>query len=317
MVGRKQVYLSGFCLFVLSSLLAASAGNIFFLVGVRVIMGIGSAMVQATAMAIVISTFPEDERGKVLGLQMSAVGSGGVAGPIMAGLVVGAVGWQGVFLTTAILGVIAIIVGQIVLTRGIEEVHTMKSDFDWMGAGLSAMVLITFLLIVSNGAIFGWTSLVILTASVALVGLLVAFTWRELEASNPMLDIRLFKYPVFGFGVLARFGSFLGVSSVRFLMPFYLQIVRGYTVGQVGFLVVPSAAVMIFTGPLGGRISDRFGWRLPSVSGLILSAVGLLVLSRVTEVTPLLLVIAASGVQSMGSGIFGAPNSSSVLSVAG
>ena len=313
-VGRKRVYLSGFGLFAVSAVLAASAGSIALLVGARVLMGVGSAMVQGTSMAIVVSTFPEAERGKALGLQMSAVGSGGVAGPVMGGLIVGAVGWQGVFLATAVLGLISFVAGQVVLTGRPQGSETVRGGFDWLGAGLSSLVLITFLLAVSNGATLGWTSPAILIASVAVVALLVAFTWWELVSSNPMLDLRLFKRPLFAFGALARFGSFLGISPVRFLMPFYLQAVRGYTPGQVGLVVVPSAAAFILTGPLGGRLSDRFGWRVPSVSGLMLSALGLLVLSRVSELTPLGLVVAAMVVQSVGSGIFGAPNSSAVLS---
>ena len=313
-VGRKRVYLSGFGLFVVSAVLAASSGSFALLVGARVLMGVGSAMIQGTSMAIVVSTFPEAERGKALGLQMSAVGSGGVAGPILGGLIVGTVGWQGVFLASAVLGLIAIVAAQIVLTRRPEEAETRRVGFDWLGAGLSSLVLITFLLAVSNGATVGWTSPAIVIAAVAVVVLLAAFIWWEVASSDPMLDLRLFRRPLFAFGALTRFISFLGVSAVRFLMPFYLQLVRGYTVGQVGLVVVPSAAALILTGPLGGRLSDRFGWRLPSVSGLMLSAVGLLVLSQVSELTPLWLVVVVMVVQSTGSGIFGAPNSSAVLS---
>ena len=314
-VGRKRVYLSGFGLFVLGAALAASAGSIALLVGARVVMGVGSAMIQGTSMAMVISTFPEAERGKALGLQMSAVGSGGVAGPVMGGLIVGTVGWQGVFLASVVLGLAAIVAGQIVLPSRPNEAEKGPVGFDWLGAGLSSLVLITFLLAVSNGATVGWTSPAIVIAAVALAALLAVFIWWELASSNPMLDMRLFKRPLFAFGALTRFGSFLGISSVRFLMPFYLQAVRGYTAAQVGLIVVPSAVALILMGPLGGRLSDRLGWRLPSVSGLVLTALGLLVLSRLTELTPLGLVVAAMVLQSVGNGIFGAPNSSSVLSV--
>ena len=314
LVGRKRVYLLGFGLFVLAALLAGSACSVPLLVTARVLMGVGSAMVQGTSMAIVVSAFPEAERGKALGLQMSAVGSGGVAGPVIGGLIVGTFGWRGVFYTTAILGLVAIVAAQFILTGGHRETTTRRLGFDWLGAVLSSLVLVTFLLAVSNGASIGWTSPPILIVSFAVVGLLVVFTWWELATLNPMLDVRLFKRMLFALGALTRFVSFLGVSSVRFLIPFYLQTVRGYASQHVGLIVVPSAVAMILTGPLGGRLSDRFGWRLPSVGGLLVSALGLLLLSRLTELTPLSLVVTALVVQSSGSGVFGAPNSSSVLS---
>ena len=314
-VGRKQVYVTGFGLFVPGALLAASANDMLPLLAARVLMGVGAAMIQGTSMAIVISSFPESERGKALGLQMSAVGAGGVAGPVIGGLIVSAFGWRGVFLATAVLGVLAAIVAQLVLTGHGRAKDTERPRFDWLGAALSSLVLATFLLVAGNGAAIGWTSLPILAASLSLLGFLGAFVWWELGITNPMLDVRLFKSKLFSLGALARFISFLGISSIRFLMPFFLQTVQGYTPRQIGLIVVPSAISLILTGPIGGRISDRWSWRVPVVAGLVLSALGLFVLARLTESMSLVWVVAAMVTQSVGSGIFGAPNSSAMLSI--
>ena len=106
---------------------------------------------------------------------------------------------------------------------------------------------------------------------------------------------------------------FLANSSVRFLIPFYLQSVQGYSAQQVGLIVVPSAVAMIVAGPISGRLSDKYGLRRFTVGGLMLSTTGLLVMSNVTESTPLALVIAALVLQMGGNGTFYPPNNASIL----
>ena len=129
-----------------------------------------------------------------------------------------------------------------------------------------------------------------------------------------MMDLRLFKRKLFALGVLASFLNFLGMQSVRFLMPFYLQAVLGLSPTQVGLLIVPGAISMIITGPLSGRLSDRFGWRWFNMGGLLISATGLLILSTLQPTTHFAIAMAGMIMQSAGIGVFNAPNNSSILS---
>lgn len=312
-VGRKQVYLAGFVVFVIGAALAGLSASMLLLIVSRVVMGVGSAMTQGASMAIILSAFPQSQRGKALGLQMSVVGTGGVAGPAVGGFIVSALDWRAVFFTTALLGVASIAVAYIVLD-GARAVRDRRSAFDWPGAALSTSVLVTFLAAMSNGSKLGWSSPPIIVALLGIVIVLGVFVWWELRTPTPMLDVRLFGRRLFSLGVVASFISFIGISSVRFLMPFYLQAVLGYSPRQIGLIVVPSALTMMLTGPLGGRLSDRYGWTMFNVGGLMLSAAGLLVLSRITEQTSVGLIVAAMVIQSSGSGIFQAPNNSAILS---
>ena len=143
---------------------------------------------------------------------------------------------------------------------------------------------------------------------------MAAFIRWELRADTPMMDLRLFKRKLFALGVAASFISFLGNSPVRFLMPFYLQAVLGYTPGKIGLIFVPSALAMVATGPLSGRLSDRFGWRIFNVGGLLLSMTGLFLLATLREDSTLGLVMAGMVLQSSGMGVFNPPNNSSILS---
>ena len=166
----------------------------------------------------------------------------------------------------------------------------------------------------TGGYRFGWVSAPIVSALVGVLTFVGLFVWWELRCAAPMFDVRLFKSRLFTLGVSASFISFVGMSSVRFLMPFYLQAVLGYSPTQVGLIIVPSAFCMIVMGPLSGRLSDRYGWRRFNVGGLMISAAGLFLLSRVTETSPLGLVMGGMILQSLGVGTFNAPNNSSILS---
>ena len=306
-VGRKRMYIVGFTIFLVSALLCMVAGNVVTLIASRVLMGLGASMTQATATAILLSAFHESERGKALGLQISAVGSGAVGGPAIGGFVVDAFGWRGVFMLTITLAVVAIVVAQVVLNRRRTDAPISGGRFDLVGAITSTAILIVFLLAMSNGAEMGWRAPPIVAGFIVVVGLAGFFTYWELRNRSPMLDVSLFRHRVFAIGVVASVISFMSISSVRFLMPFYLQAVLGYSPARVGLVLVPAAFAMIIMGPLGGRLSDRYGWTAFNVGGLLFTATGLFILSRATEASPVWLIILGTGTQSIGTGTFNAP----------
>ena len=319
LVGRKKVYISGSLVFVLGATLSGLASNLMMLVLFRILQGIGAAMTQGTGMAIIVSTFPAGERGKAIGLIMTVVGTGAVAGPAVGGLLVSALDWPAVFFLNIPLGLLGVGASLAILEgRRASEERQGEADrgrgFDWLGAGLSTGALVTFLLVVTNGHKAGWTSPVILVAVLGFVALLVGFIWWELRTSGPLLDLRLFRRPTFAFATSASFLVFLGSTSVMFLMPFYLQKVLGYSPRESGLVVIPAALCMTVLGPLSGRLADRYGWRPFTVGGIGLSVAGLLIMSQLTESSSLVLVVPALILTSSGMGVFYSPNSSSILS---
>ena len=316
-VGRKWVYIGGLVIFVAGSALAGVAANPSWLISAKVFQGLGSAMIQGNGMATVISSFSGAERGKALGSHMSVVGSGAIAGPALGGLLVAAFGWRSVFFVNVPIGVLTILVSCLLLqqqSRTDSPQGRSGPAFDWLGAWLSGLALLGFLLVVGNGHRLGWTSPAVLMVSVATVAALTAFIWWELRTAAPMLDLRLFRRKLVAIGIGVAWLSFLGSQASRFMMPFYMQRVLELSPRDVGLLLIPPALCMVLLGPISGRLSDRFGWRVLTVLGLSCSAAAAFVFAAMlTESSSVVIIVLLLMLQSCGMALFNSPNNSSVL----
>ena len=315
-VGRKWVYIGGVGIFVAFSALAGLATNLPWLIAAKVIQGAGSAMIQGNGMATVISAFGGAERGKALGTHMSVVGSGAIAGPAVGGLLVSAFGWQSVFFVNVPMGLLTIAISILILQSARESAAGDRAGgrFDWPGAALSSLALLLLLLVVGNGHRLGWGSPLVLVGAATTVALLAGFVWWELRTASPMLDLRLFRRKLVFIGATAAWLSFMGMSSARFMMPFYMQRVLEISPRDVGLLLIPPALCMVLLGPVSGRLSDRFGFRVLTVSGLALSMIASIVIAVVlAETIPVVFIVVMLMLQSSGMALFNSPNQSSLL----
>ncbi len=318
MIGRKVVYVSGFFVFIVGAGLAGISSELMAVIAFRFLQGVGSAMIQANGMAILTTTFPAQERGRVIGLFMTMVGMGAIMGPIVSGFVVGTFGWRAVFLLGVPLGMVSITAASIVLIRDTPRVRGLRSlstGFDWIGAFLSASGLVVFLLVMTTAYRVGWASPVAIGGLALSVTLLAAFVYWERHASMPMLDLELFRRKIFALGASASFFGFLAGNAVFSMMPFYLQDVLDLSPRVVGLFITPAAIGFALAGPLSGPLSDRFGPRRIEFVGLGMLIASLLFLGRLTTETAPWNVAVAMSMQGLGMGIFYTPNTSSVLSV--
>ena len=317
LIGRKKVYISGSLVFVLGAVLAGSSANLSTLIVSRIIEGSGAAMTQGTGMAIVIAAFPAHERGKAIGLIITTVGTGSIAGPAVGGFLVDSLGWRSVLFANVPVVLLGVAASMAILVESQDSQasqNAREGKFDWLGAALSTGALITLLLALTNGHRSEWTSHFVLMGFVGFAAQLAVFIWWELRTTRPLLDLRLFRSTVFSLGVSAHFLSFLGSQAALFLTPFYLQQVLGFTPRETGLILVPNAVCMAVLGPVSGHLSDRLGWRRFTVGGLMLSTSSLFLLSRLTVSSSLAYVMPALMLQSAGMGVFYSPNSSSILS---
>ena len=314
MMGQKRVYILGSIVLMVGAAGAGLAPELGSLLGARLLQGVGSSMTQGTGMAIMTSVFPAHERGRAIGLLMTTVGVGAVAGPAIGGTVVDFIHWRAVFFLNIPLGIVGVLATLWVLRGWESERASRGSSFDWTGAFLSTGVLVALLLGLTLAVNWGWMAAPILAAFVLSAGMFVAFIWWELRTESPMFNLRFFRGRVFSCGISAAFLTFLGQSSVLFLMPFYVQNVLGYSPKVAGLVVMPGALLMAIMGSVSGTLSDKFGWRWFTVGGMLSSTAGLIMLSRVTDTSPLYQVIPGLILVNGGMGTFYSANSSSVLS---
>ena len=315
-VGRKRIYITGLIIFIVAAVFAATSGSIIALIAAKALQGLGAAMTQGTGMAMVTSVFPDEERGKGIGSHASVVGTGGVLGPIAGGFLITALDWRWLFYINIFMGLVTMVVVLLIIRSEAFRQDTRNRSYDYAGAALSTAVLLSFLLTVSNGSRMGWSSPPIMLGALGFVAFLMAFVWWEIRSQSPMLDMSLFRSRVFSIGIGTNFMSFLGITSSRFLIPFYLQAALGFTPALVGFALLPNAASRIVMGPVSGWLSDRYGWKLFNIIGLLLSAGGLLVLASLSTSSSIIIVLAGILIQSIGSGLFQSPNSASIFSAA-
>ena len=314
-LGRKRIYVVGALIFALGALVASFAGSIYHLIGARVIVGIGSAMTQGTAMAIIVGSFETRERAKMLGMQLGFVGLGQIAGPATGGVVVGTAGWRTLFAITAIGMLLVSVASQRILRRRAKRPRADGPTFDYFGAVFFSTFLVGLLLTLTLGPSLGWLTPGTIGGGLAAALALGVFVAMERRARAPILDLGLFKIGQFGLGALAAVVTFMGISATRFLVPFFLQGVKGYSPGRVGLVIVPAALVTAVAAPFAGRLADRWGVRLFANIGMGVTALGFATFMWLDTATPVGIVIGGLMIMSLGMSLFGAANSASMLNV--
>ena len=312
LLGRKRIYLAGFVVFVTGSLLAGSAQDVGWLLGARAFQAAGAAAVQATGLAIAITTFPENERGKVLGVFVTTVGLGIVAGPLIGGGLVDLFGWRAAFFMNAVVGPIGLVLAYRLLSND-SDTAKRKGQIDWAGMATSAVFLAAAVFFVSRGNEAGWGSPTIVGAALLAAVALLLFVVFERRASDPMIDLRLFKRRAFALGSLASFLAFSSIISGSFMVPFYIQGVLDLTPARSGLVLAPQAIMLAASGAVFGRLSDKIDRRILATGGMTLVTISLLALSRLDAGSNLAEVILPLMGVSLGMGMFAPANNGSVV----
>jgi EmrB/QacA subfamily drug resistance transporter len=267
-------------------------------------------------MAIIVSVFGANQRGVALSLNNMSVGVGSISGPVLGGFLIDALDWRAVFFINVPVGIVGAAAAMLILDESKFARAARKRggfSFDWVGASLSAAALLLFLLGLSNTNKLGWDSPFIIASLVGSVTAMAAFVWWEARTPEPMVNLNFFKNPLFSRGMLARIISFTNMAPARFLIPFYLIAVQGYSAKQMGLIVVVSSAAMSFVSPVSGYLSDRFGSYRFIVVGMVMATAGLFTLALLNEGSPLGLVVLGLFLHSAGLGIFMTPNNSAIL----
>lgn len=312
--GNRTMYLSGFAVFVLASVLCGVSAGVLELTVFRAMQALGAAMLFANSPAILTKIFPPTERGRALGLQGTMTYLGLVIGPPLGGWLTGLYGWQAIFFINVPIGLAAVLLGFAFIPA--DEPAPTDERFDPAGAATFMLGLVLLLLALNRGHDWGWGSPALLGLAAAAVVLLAVFLVIERSARCPMLDLSLFGARTFSSSAVAATLSYVAVYTIIFLVPFYLIQGRGLAPGRAGLLLMAQAAVMAVVAPISGAVSDKIGPRWLTTSGMVLLASGLAGLSVAGRDTPLPFVVAALGTAGLGTGLFVSPNNSALMGAA-
>jgi EmrB/QacA subfamily drug resistance transporter len=305
--GRKKVFLYGLSVFTTASLLMIMALSPAVIILFRVMQGMGAAMIFGTSVAILTSVTPTGERGRALGIYITSVYIGLSAGPFLGGLLTTYFGWQSIFLINIPLGLATIAVTVRKLNG--EWTDAAGERFDLSGSLLYGLALVTLM--------FGFSELPLLKGIFFIIaGTLLAalFIFHENRTKNPLLDIALFaKNRVFAFSNLAALINYSATFAVTFFLSLYLQYIHGLDPAYAGAVLVAQPVVQALFSAPAGRLSDRINSGTIASYGMALTALGLIMLTFITPLTPLSFILLALVILGLGFALFSSPNTNAIM----
>jgi EmrB/QacA subfamily drug resistance transporter len=312
MYGKVRLYNLGFAIFTIGSGLCSLSINGGMLVFFRLVQGVGAALIWANNAAILTDAFPPNERGRAIGVNLVAGISGSVIGLILGGVLTVALGWQSIFWINLPIGAFATFWAY----RKLRELGTVHHErIDIPGNILFAGGLTAFLVGLTLGALSGYTpiDLAMMGAGLLMVG---GFVYVELHSRTPLMDLTLFKIRAFTAGIVSNFLASIARSGVSLVLTIFFQGALLYGALEAGLALIPFAVAFVSLGPLAGYLSDKYGARGFTTTGLLISTAGLAGLSLVPgnvsyTVLALLMVLVGAG-----GGMFVAPNMSSIMTSA-
>ncbi len=315
MLGRKPIFLTGLFIFVLGSMLCGFAPSLWLLILARLFQGIGGALIFSVNIAMITSAFPNRERGLALGLNAVVVSLGVAAGPTIGGIITQYLTWRWIFFVNVPICML-VLLASFYAYREQAPQRGQHGRFDPAGALVLAIGLAALTLGLSFGQEWGWLSVgTLVSLGIGLVMLGVS-VYVESHVASPILNLKLLTNRVFAFANISFILCMMALFAPGFLLPFYFEQLRGFSIIQTGLLMTPLPLVLAVAAPLSGIVADRKGSRWISPLGLAIACFGLFLLSQINAQSSLLDIIWRLAVIGLGQGLFQSPNTRTLMSAA-
>ncbi len=313
-LGRKKVYILGFAIFIFGSVLAGLSWNLSSMIVFRVIQAIAGSADYPTAMAIIAITFKQGkERAQALGIWSSSFAAATVFGPLLGGPLIDNFGWRSVFLINLPIGIIGMYMALKYINESRSE--TKMVFFDWWGAITLGGMLSSIVLVLDQGADWGWLStqsMICYFISIVLFGLFIKI---ENKVPEPIVDLKFFKIPAFLNALLNNFVVFMGLMGGIFLIPVFAQTFLGYSATESGYLFMPMAVAMMLGAPIGGFLTGKVQSRYVIFASTIVAAIGIFFFSYLDPKSSALDIIIPLSVMAFGLGFGMAQRTNIIASV--
>lgn len=304
--GLKKSMMFGSSVYVLSSIVAIFSINSKIFLICRLVQGIGVSFLNVASMAMVVSAFSPQERGKAIGINVTGVYLATSTSPVIGGFLNFHFGWRSIFLTSVPFLVLVLV---LLITQIKEEWVTMGDvPIDWKGSIVYSLGILLF--------IYGFTHLdentgIILTV----IGLIVlgVFVALELREKYPVFDVKFFKNPKFSSANFAALTAYLATFAVTTIVNYHLQYIRGYDSQMAGIILLVAPLIQVIMAPISGRLSDKINPQKLAAIGMFFGAISLAMLSMLNVSTPLWFLIIAMVSHGVGFGIFSSPNTNAIM----
>ncbi len=297
--GRRTLFIAGFGIFALGSMISYLAPTAEFLVGSRLLQGVGASMTVGVGQALVVQHSVASKRGRSLGLASSGWGIGALAGPVIGGVVLQlGFGWRPLFLIMAVLG-IGIAIHAIATIPQIEA-PKREGRYDWKGAVLFAITLASLLVAMTVGMGRATGTSLMIPMFVTSIVAFTLFLIREMKIKNPMFDLRLLKSNLYGAALGLGFLDTFTSHYLPLILTFYLQGLRGFDPLVTASVLVVGPLLALFD-PVGGLIADKVGPSVPIATGLSMKLIGFILLVQAggdVTITNLIIIMAIIGLGS-------------------
>lgn len=307
-VGRRKVFIIGNIVLTIASALCAISSNSAMLIVFRVMQGLGGAMMFGTGTAMITSAFPSHQRGRALGINVSAVYLGLTIAPLLGGFLTDIFGWRSIFWLNVPFGLFVVPATMYAIKTEWREARDEK--FDYTGS-IIYFVSITMLM-------YGFSKLpdqLAIALTVAGIAGMALFVRTEFRVAMPVVNMRLFtQNKVFAYSNLAALINYAATFAVTFMLSLYLQYIKGLKPSDAGMILMTQPVLMTVMASLSGRLSDRYEPRLLASAGMGLIVAGLAMLAFLTEQSNTIYITACLFILGMGFGMFSSPNTNAVMS---
>lgn len=309
--GRRRMLLIGVALFAGFSVIGATADDVTTLIIGRGLMGVGAALILPASLAVIPPQFRGKAQLTAFGIWQAVAWGGQAIGPAIGGIITDGPGWPWLFWINIPLGLFA----YLVVARFTPESRDAdaSSAVDWPGLITIGLSVFALLYALTDGPNKGWTDPLIL--GLLLAAVVLALVWYQIEkrTPEPLVDLRLFRIRPYDGALTANLTMNLAFAGISYLLVLWLQNARGYSALEAGMLMLPSTLGIFAFIPLGGRMASRRGGRLPVLIGLVVMAVGLLILGTLTVDSTLVLLAVGLVVVGLGLGLLSTPISKTAV----
>ncbi|MDE2213384.1 MAG: DHA2 family efflux MFS transporter permease subunit [Patescibacteria group bacterium] len=313
-IGRKKIYIFGFSIFIVGSVLAGLSWNLGSLIIFRIVQAVASSADYPTAMAILTVTFaPGRERAQALGIWSSAFAASAVLGPLIGGPLIDAFGWRSVFFVNIPVGLVGLAMALIYINESVAERKTVS--FDWWGAALLGGALGSMVLVLDQGINWGWFSQQSLLCYFGIVFFSALFYYVERNHEEPIIDFKFFRNGVFVNALSNNFIIFFAMMGSVFLIPIFAQTFLGYSATQSGILFIPMGLAIPVAAAIGSRFAYHIEPRWVIFGSTVFSALGFFFLSYLDPASTALEIMLPLGAMAFAMGFGMAQRTNIIASV--